>query len=44
MSVTTWELTPWYLRIFGWPEYRRLRGDTWEYYDEEKHGRGLWVK
>jgi hypothetical protein len=43
--VTKWDHTPWYLRIFGYPAFRRpLINGAWEYYDEAKHGRGIWVR
>lgn len=42
MAVKKWDYTPWYLRLFGLPEYRRLTESGWEYYDEKKHGKGMW--
>ena len=49
MTVVYWDVTPWYLRILGKAKYRRRvrlagsapRFDYWEYYDCDKHGRGM---
>lgn len=45
MAVTHWEVTPWYIRLlFARPRYRRrMPVIGWQYYDENIHGRGLWV-